>query len=128
MDINIHIWTHTHTYVYIYIYVCVCVDHLKRCKTSTFRCHFHVLVFCFFHVLPFVFVSSTIHLNAGGHSISLGLCPTKLPVKWDIQLGQLDVPANFSEMGRGSTQEPPCRFSNQLSNQNLIFPCTVFAI
>ena len=24
---------------------------------------------------------------AGGHSISLGLCPTKLPVKWDIQLG-----------------------------------------
>ena len=30
---------------------------------------------------------------AGGHSISLGLCSTKLPVKWDIQLGQLDVPA-----------------------------------
>ena len=39
---------------------------------------------------------STVHLppfRAGGHSISLGLCPTKLPVKWDIQLGQLDVPA-----------------------------------
>ena len=34
-------------------------------------------------------------LPAGGHSISLGLCPTKLPVKWDIQLGQLDVPAIF---------------------------------
>ena len=32
---------------------------------------------------------------AGGHSISLGLCPMKLPVKWDIQLGQLDVPAIF---------------------------------
>ena len=32
-------------------------------------------------------------LLAGGHSISLGLCPTKLPVKRDIQLGQLDVPA-----------------------------------
>ena len=32
-------------------------------------------------------------LKAGGHSTSLGLCPTKLPVKWDIQLGQLDVPA-----------------------------------
>ena len=31
--------------------------------------------------------------KAGGHSTSLGLCPTKLPVKWDIQLGQLDVPA-----------------------------------
>ena len=49
---------------------CVCVEHLNRCKTSTF-------------------------LIAGGHSISLGLCPTKLPVKWDIQLGQLDVPAIF---------------------------------
>ena len=24
--------------------------------------------------------------SAGGHSTSLGLCPTKLPVKWDIQL------------------------------------------
>ena len=34
-------------------------------------------------------------LPAGGHSISLGLCPTKLPVKWDIQLGQLEVPAIF---------------------------------
>ena len=32
-------------------------------------------------------------LLAGGHSISLGLCPTKLPVKRDIQLGQLDIPA-----------------------------------
>ena len=32
--------------------------------------------------------------SAGGHSTSLGLCPTKLPVKWDIQLGQLDVPAS----------------------------------
>ena len=32
--------------------------------------------------------------HAGGHSTSLGLCPTKLPVKWDIQLGQLDVPAS----------------------------------
>ena len=34
------------------------------------------------------------HFSAGGHSTSLGLCPTKLPVKWDIQLGQLDVPAS----------------------------------
>ena len=33
-------------------------------------------------------------MYAGAHSISLGLCPTKLPVKWDIQLGQLDVPAS----------------------------------
>ena len=26
---------------------------------------------------------------------ALGLRPTKLPVKWDIQLGQLDVPASM---------------------------------
>ena len=43
----------------------------------------------------------------GGHSISLGLCPTKLPGKWDIQLGQLDVPAirlfQFSWHGKGLT-------------------------
>ena len=30
-----------------------------------------------------------------GYSISLGLCPTKLPVNWDIQLGQLDAYINF---------------------------------
>ena len=32
-------------------------------------------------------------IQAGGQSISLGLCPTKLPVIWDIQPGPLDVPA-----------------------------------
>ena len=37
--------------------------------------------------------SDQLQSTAGGHSTSLGLCPTKLPVKWDIQLGQLDVPA-----------------------------------
>ena len=57
--------------------MCVCVNHLNRCKTS--------LVFRFGYSQQY----------AGGHSISLGLCPTKLPVKWDIQLGQLDVPAIF---------------------------------
>ena len=48
---------------------------------------------------------------AGGHSISLGLCPTKLPVKWDIQLGQLDVPAPFSNFVNGDrlSQVPACR-------------------
>ena len=39
--------------------------------------------------------------RAGGHSISLGLCPTKLPVKWDIQLGQLDVPATILRFVKG---------------------------
>ena len=45
---------------------------------------------------------------AVGHSISLGLCPTKLPVKWDIQIGQLDVPENFPSFLHGMRlcQEP----------------------
>ena len=48
--------------------VCVCVDLLNRSKTCT------------------VFA-------AGGHSISLGLCPTKLPVIWDTGSDQSSVPA-----------------------------------
>ena len=50
---------------------------------------------------------------AGGHSISLGLRPTKLPVKWDIQLGQLDVPAPFSNFVNGDrlSQVPACRLN-----------------
>ena len=68
----------------------MCVNHLKRCKTSNL---------------------------AGGHSISLGLCPTKLPVKWDIQLGQLDVPAPFSNFVNGDrlSQVPACRLNFQFS-------------
>ena len=37
--------------------------------------------------------------RTGGHSISLGLCPTKLPVIWDIWPDQPDVPV--TEMARG---------------------------
>ena len=67
----------------------VCVKHLNRCKTST------LLLICLFS--PMMSENRvSFQLNfAGGHSISLGLCPTKLPVKWDIQLGQLGVPAIF---------------------------------
>ena len=68
--------------------LCVCVTHLNRCKTSA--------------QFVLLFMNS-----AGGHSISLGLCPTKLPVKWDIQCGQLDVPAPFFlGNGTGLSQEP----------------------
>ena len=89
----------------------VCVDHLKRCKTS----------YCF-DLVQFYFIF------AGGHSISLGLCPTKLPVKWDIQLGQLDVPASvlFPRDGTWLTQEPPSRFICQPFA--LFNFCTVVAI
>ena len=34
-----------------------------------------------------------LNLEVGGDSTSLGLYPTKLPVKWGVQLGLLDVPA-----------------------------------
>ena len=63
---------------------------------------------------------------AGGHSISLGLCPTKLPVKWDIRLGQLDVPALISIFVNGNrlSQVPACRFQFFLDLNH----CTVFAI
>ena len=49
------------------------------------------------------------NFHAGGHSISLGLCPTKLPVKWDIRL---DVPALISIFVNGNrlSQVPACRF------------------
>ena len=30
---------------------------------------------------------------AGGHSMSLGLCPTKLPMTWDTRVGHSGVPA-----------------------------------
>ena len=75
----------------------VCVDHLHRCKTS----------FCLFCVL----INNFLAMYAGGHSISLGLCPTKLPVKWDIRLGQLDVPAPISFFVNGNrlSQVPACR-------------------
>ena len=61
----------------VYVWMCVCVTFgvtrfLLDCVLLTFHA-----------------------VKQGGHSISLGLCPTKLPVKRDIQLGQLDVPATI---------------------------------
>ena len=58
-------------YIYICMYVCV-----------TFR------------VTRFLLDCLFLNLQEG-YSISLGLCPTKLPVNWDIQLGQLDAYINF---------------------------------
>ena len=82
------------------------MDHLNRCKTS------FVLMMVGFRDFSLCH-SSTLNLLAGGHSISLGLCPTKLPVKWDIQLGQLDVPAPFSNFVNGDrlSQVPACRLN-----------------
>ena len=57
-------------------------------------------LYCFFWIS---------NVAAGGHSISLGLSPTKLPVKLDFQFGQLDVPAIrflVHWCGMGLSQEP----------------------
>ena len=83
----------------------MCVDHLNRCKTSI-RCFGALLFDLNFH--GFLFSIS----RRGGHSISLGLCPTKLPVKWDIRLGQPDLPAIISNFVNGNrlSQVPACRF------------------
>ena len=37
-------------------------------------------------------------VSAGGHSSSLELFPTELPVKLDIRLDQLDVPASIFKL------------------------------
>ena len=51
-------------------------------------------------------VRSSLHFSTrGGHSISLGLCPTKLPVIWDIWPDQPDVPV--IQHGKRLSQEPP---------------------
>ena len=92
--------------------VCVCVEHLNRCTTST-------TVFASF---PF---SEWYSLFRGGHSISLGLCPTKLPVKWDIQLGQLDVRAIFDFSVKWQPAKPRTGLGNCLDDFNF---CTAFAI
>ena len=61
--------------------------------------------------------------HAGGHSISLGLCPTKLPVKWDIQLGQLDVPALVSNFRQWRPAKPSTGMSNFPFEDPLLHCC-----
>ena len=77
----------------------------------------------------------------GAYPISFAFAggPSMYCVRWsneaatvhaDITADHRDVPANFSVMGRGSTQELPSRFSffqNQII-QFLFSACTVFAI
>ena len=60
-----------YVYVWVCVCVCVCAEHLKRCKAC---------------ILLFKYAQ-------GNTEFELGPCRTKLAVKWDIQLGQLDVPA-----------------------------------
>ena len=93
--------------------VCVCVWNVWIDANALFHFHFSI---------------------AGRHSVSLGLCPTKLPVKWDIQLGQLDVPA-YSCLKWEEAQPKNllaehffCRFRLFADFDYLDFSCTVFAI
>ena len=52
----------------------------------------------FVHLTFAIFYAETFN-ETGGHSMSLGLCPTKLPMTWDIWPDQPDVPV--SDMARG---------------------------
>ena len=110
---------HTHLSIYIesYIYMCVWTIWIDVKLLSV---DFGALL-VWFDSSWFIF-----NFHAGGHSISLGLCPTKLPVKWDIRLGQLDVPALISIFVNGNrlSQVPACRFQFFLDLDH----CTVFAI
>ena len=74
----------------------VCVDHLHRCKTS----------FCLFCVL----FNNFLAMYAGGGSRVQSLPPTKtLWFPWWYMAWSAMRTCQFSEMGRGSTQEPPSR-------------------
>ena len=67
-------------------------------------------------MIGFLFVlfdigSRFIFLNAGGPSMYCSRWSNEAAtVHADITADHRDVPANFSVMGRGSTQEPPSRF------------------
>ena len=58
--------------------------------------------------LPFSIRFSCLQVHkAGGHSISLGVCPTKLPVIWDTGFDQSSVPASLLKWQEAISQGPP---------------------
>ena len=82
----------------------VCVDHLKRCKTS--KRWFG----CFVSTDSFFQLWTGFSNSAGGLVVHASTSPTKR-LAWDTDITG-DVhwrTCQFSEMGRGSTQEPPWR-------------------
>ena len=91
-----------HACMYVCMCVCVCVSHLERCKTS---------ICCFLPNLQGVVAGSRVY-----HQRRRSGFPG------DTWPDQPCVPANFTGMGRGSTQEPPRRpFETSIY-------CTVVAI
>ena len=81
------------------IYICVCVEHLKRCKTS-----------CCLMMDDFRDSSFWIILAGGTWSMDRsGANEDTYPMLVISRLITVTYLPIFSEMGRGSTQEPPCR-------------------
>ena len=78
------------------------MDHLKRCKTSNFRCHFLDLSFhCFLGLI----VSTS--LIAGGQCTTDRHCPTKtLSVRGDTEPDQLCVPASIFHFSAWQPAKP----------------------
>ena len=89
--------------------VCVCVEHLKRCKTSNLQFSPEVLILVWFSTWFSVKVSN-LNFSRGPrlHSSVRGQrsywCLERI-----CSLINCTYLHPFSEMGRGSTQEPPCR-------------------
>ena len=98
----------------------MCVDHLKRCKTSIFRCHFTCLLG--FSSLPcfWLFVTIILNVQQGAVTEFVGSLPTKTPTFSGDALGDVLM----------------CTCSNQFELLTTlsfsVFPmfsaCTVFAI
>ena len=110
--------------------MCVCENHVNRCKTSTLIGGI---------AFPIRFFAMSILPGAYPISFSCAGGPSMYCVRWsneaatvhaNITADHRDIPANFSVMGRGSTQEPPSQFfffQNQIM-QFLFSARTVFAI
>ena len=100
--------------------VCVCVNHLKRCKTSTFRSYFHDFEFFVLTSCRTSILNYTQGVVAGSRVYHQR---RRSGFPGDTWPDQPCVPASFLGYGTWLTQRPPCRFQ-----QTGFLFCTVFAI
>ena len=98
----------------------VCVNHLKRCKTSTFRSYFHDFEFFVLTSCRTSILNYTQGVVAGSRVYHQR---RRSGFPGDTWPDQPCVPASFLGYGTWLTQRPPCRFQ-----QTGFLFCTVFAI
>ena len=81
---------------------CVCVDHLKRCKTSNFRCHFTCQFEFFGKSVISVLCQNKFDFQAGGQPRVHSWLPNEEGyATTDMESDQLHVPASILDMGCG---------------------------